>query len=395
MPVPGERINEVYEVKSILGEGSFGVVYDAEQLPLRRRVAIKMLKPEVLIVPDVVPRFFREAQLTAALGNRHTVIIYDMGGFSSGSGPTLPYLVMEHLTGCSLDAYLTLQGPLSLGEACVLLLQMLESLAEAHSRGIVHRDVKPENMFLCDEGGERVVKLLDFGIAKAIGGDWSPETRVRLTQAGMLYGTPGFMAPEQAIGAEEVTPEADVYGVGCVAFLMLTGQLPYPGASVARLLISHIQEPVPELPMPFTDTPVEKVLRRALAKEPSERFSNAGVLATRLREAMRLTEPALLRRRVTHETLLPPTGASSDSGGAIQASSPQLCAKERHYTPIPTASWPVLTPPPDFEAAGTSGQPQAERKHDTPSLRLILIAILIAVVLIALAVGVVVVLQPK
>ena len=183
---------------------------------------------------------------------------------------------MEDLEGADLGALLARHGRFELSLAVAILLQVLESLIEAHGIGIVHRDLKPENIFVArTRDGSKVVKVLDFGIARAISGDWGRRTMERLTQAGMVCGTPAFMAPEQATGEPDLTPAVDVYALGGIAYLMLTGHLLYDANNAAEMALKHVTNPIPRFPEPLEGSPIGAVLRRALAKEPERRFRSA------------------------------------------------------------------------------------------------------------------------
>lgn len=264
------------------------MVYEAQQLPLRRRVALKILRPEALESHDVVERFEREARLASSLDHPQAVRIYTCGEHTGG----LPYLAMEYLEGENLKSHLGKRGRLSEKEVLEILTQTLAPLEEAHGKGIVHRDLKPENLFLCRMGGrKRVVKVLDFGIAKTFGGEWANSMSKAITRRDMLCGTPHYMAPEQVLSAHQITPAADVYALGCIVYEMLSGQPPFVAESPLQVVRMHVDAPVPPLPAELGPSKLAQVLEKALRKNPSDRFEDAAAFARALRQLPSVPTP--------------------------------------------------------------------------------------------------------
>ncbi len=277
LPQEGDVINGSYRLGRELGRGSFGVVFEAEEVRLRRRVALKIMLPRALAQAEVAERFKREALLASALTSPHVATVYAFGVWGEASGVQgLPYMAMERLEGEDLYYVLARRERLTPQEALAILHQGSSALAEAHRRGIIHRDLKPENVFIAWAGDRYHVKILDFGIAHAIRGSWGSESLRRLTAVGMVCGTPEFMAPEQASGVAELTPAVDVYALGCLAYQMLTGALPYSGASPMDVALQHISAPPPQLPPELGAGPLGELLRASLAKRPEERLPDAG-----------------------------------------------------------------------------------------------------------------------
>lgn len=277
LPKAREIIDDRYRLTREIGRGGFGVVFEASDRQAQRLVAVKMLLPETVDADGVWARFDREARLASTLRHPNSVEIFAFGIYGGGPGVRgLPYIVMEYLNGEDLQDYLNRHRTLSVAETARILMQALGSLAEAHDLGIIHRDLKPENLFLCTD--QDTVKVLDFGIAKAVSGSWGSETLRKLTAAGLVCGTPEFMSPEQAMGKGDLTPSADVYAVGCLAYQMLTGEPPFGGRTPLDIARKHITEPLPSLPAHVDDSFLGPILRRALAKEPSERYRDAGDL---------------------------------------------------------------------------------------------------------------------
>jgi serine/threonine-protein kinase len=215
-----------------------GEVYLAEHVLLRRPCAVKLIRPERLGDPSILRRFLREVQVTATLTHPNTVQVFDYG--QTGEG-TL-YYAMEYLSGLSLDEVVARHGPLPPARVVFLLRQLCGALAEAHAAGLIHRDIKPGNVLLCYRGGlADVVKLLDFGLVHrpTETGDES-----RLTQPGLVFGTPAYVSPEQAAPQADVDARSDIYSMGAVAYFLLTGRPPFVRGSVVQTLAAHISEPL-------------------------------------------------------------------------------------------------------------------------------------------------------
>lgn len=255
-----------FEVGDKLGEGGFGEVFRARDVRLKRNVAVKLLRRELLVAKEFVERFEREAQALAALRHPNIVPVY-----SIGEAGDVVYIVMPFIEGVTLTKYLKEHRPLPLEEARRILVAVGGALGAAHAVGLVHRDVKPDNVML--EGPERLPLLMDFGIAKpqqtSAGGKG-------LTTKGMVLGTPLYMSPEQATADPEVDGRADIYSLGVLAFEMFTGTLPYDGDSVQAVIGHHLTTPPPEARSvrPDIPAPVSEALRRAMAKRPGERFQH-------------------------------------------------------------------------------------------------------------------------
>ncbi len=255
-----------YRVLRVLGVGGMGTVYEAEDVTLRRRVALKTMKPAVAAQPGARDRFLREARAAAALNHDHVVPIYQVGEERS-----LPFLAMPLLHGEMLEDRLKRVGRLPLADALRIGREIAEGLAAAHDHGIVHRDIKPGNVWL-ERPGDRV-KILDFGLASGQEGD------VQLTTPGTIMGTPAYMAPEQAGGP--IDHRADLFSLGCVLYRAATGRLPFPGSSPMEIL-RNIAVQTPRSPRklnPEIPTALDQFLLRLLAKERGQRPVSAAVVA--------------------------------------------------------------------------------------------------------------------
>lgn len=282
----GTRLSRAREVGSYrlierLGRGGMGEVWRAAHRMLARDAAVKIIRPELLAggggdPETLLRRFEREARATAALGSPHTIQVYDFGVTEDGAF----YYVMELLEGLSLETLVDRYGPVPAGRTVHFLRQACHSLGEAHGRGMVHRDVKPSNLFACRLGPDHdVLKVLDFGLVKTPAGFGSRATA--LTGEGLGAGTPAFIAPELALGKERPDGRADLYSLGCVGYWLLTGQRVFEGDTPVSVIVDHVQTP-PVPPSRRTELPVPEGLEEAilscLRKEPSDRPADADAL---------------------------------------------------------------------------------------------------------------------
>ena len=269
-PQPGQLTGAVlggaYEVTRLIGEGGMGAVYEAIQLRLNKRVAIKVMAKELASSAEALARFRREAEVTSRLGHPHLVNVMDFGTTDSGE----PYLVMEYLDGEDLDHRIKRLGRLPLETAVAITKQVASALAAAHDEEIVHRDLKPANVFLVRVKGEDdFVKVLDFGVSKI------KAARTKLTRATAVIGTPEYMSPEQATGLiEEIDHRADQWALACITWEMLSGHAPFIADDMAALFYQVINlDPHPlSRRAPGLPPEVEPVLRRALSKQAANRY---------------------------------------------------------------------------------------------------------------------------
>jgi serine/threonine-protein kinase len=242
-------------------------------------VAIKLIKPGKAADPQALARFHREVQATAKLTHWNTVEIFDYGHSDDGTF----YYVMEYLPGKSLADLVEKHGPLSPARVVSLLEQTCEALSEAHSLGLIHRDIKPGNIFAAERGGVfDVAKLLDFGLAKPIASNGD----VALTQEGTITGSPLFMAPEQASGDGEPDARSDIYALGAVAYYLLTGRPPFEADNPVKLILAHAQKQVipPSQLQPGIPSDLEAIVLKCLEKNPADRFPDTVALASALAE---------------------------------------------------------------------------------------------------------------
>ncbi len=311
-----------FELDHEVGRGGMGIVYLARDRRLKRSVAIKVLPPELAFRADIRSRFLREAETSAQLSHPNIVPIFtvdERGG--------LVFFVMGYVEGGTLAQRLQRDGRIPPAETRRLLTEVASALAYAHSRGVIHRDIKPDNILLANEGDRAMVT--DFGIARAVSGSSGDS---RLTATGVAIGTPAYMSPEQCAGDKEIDGRSDLYSLGVVAYQMLCGYLPFSGSGTGALLVKHLSE----RPVPVTerapDVPawLGRVTMRLLEKQPSDRFGDASALVRALEQG--------------------------DAGPAMPATQGQPVQPPQPAAPRPFAS---LVPPPalPMPAAPVAGVP--------------------------------------
>ncbi|HSY24976.1 MAG TPA: serine/threonine-protein kinase [Polyangiaceae bacterium] len=275
---PGVEIGQIlagkYRVDGILGAGGMGVVVAAHHLQLDERVALKFLLPAALGNQEARMRFEREARAAVKIKSEHVARVSDVGTLENGS----PYIVMEFLEGTDLAAWLRERGPLPVEQAVEFVLQAGEALAEAHSLGIVHRDVKPSNLFVVRRNdGHNSVKVLDFGISKIATGN----TDGSGTKTNFVMGSPFYMSPEQMRSSKDVTAQSDLWSLGVVLYELLSGSSPFTGDTFPEICVKIATEPPPSLRSVRAEVPpeLEAVIERCLEKAPGQRFGDVADLA--------------------------------------------------------------------------------------------------------------------
>jgi serine/threonine-protein kinase len=271
----GQVIADKYRIRSVLGQGGMGTVFEAERLTLGGAVAIKVLHPDRARDAKAVRRFHKEARTAAAMGHPNICEVHDLGALEDGS----PYLVMERLVGETLHVRLARQKLLAFDEAIDIVIQVLSALVVAHEKGIVHRDIKPENVFLTQRVGcAPLVKVLDFGISKVIAarlGDVREESR--LTMPGMVMGTLSYMSLEQARGDRNLDARVDLHACGVILYEALTGRRPFPASNIQALLLQLLStNPVSASELrPGLPVGIDAVLDRAMARYRDDRYRTA------------------------------------------------------------------------------------------------------------------------
>jgi hypothetical protein len=393
----GVVLDGKYRLDRFLSHGGMGSVYEATHVMLLRKVAVKLINPEIVTSPEIVRRFQREARAATTLNHPNITAVYDLGQTSDG---TL-YIAMEYVDGPTLKAALS-RGPMPATRIVWILRQVASALSAAHRHGIVHRDLKPQNIMLAhDDHGVEIAKLVDFGIAKTF------EEGTQLTQTGFALGTPQYMAPEQAEG-KPVDGRSDLYSLGIILYEMLVGVAPFTDASTPAILIKHIKEtPVlPSIKNPGASPALEAIAMRCLEKDPAARFQTAddvlealngvpvdpdatvsfaaGHLAATVRNtAMAATTPGTPGGpnptvKLAPTSAVPPTRPTVMPVAATPTPVPPATATAQRAVPAPAVAWtpqpgpavvaaavPVTAPVPAIASAAESA-PAALAAASTP-----------------------------
>lgn len=337
-----DALSRRFRIDGVLGAGGMGVVVAAHHLALDKRVAIKLMRPELRTREDLVRRFLREARAAARLTSRHVTRVLDVNTLDDGA----PYIVMEYLDGVDLAAWLRQHGPAPVPLAAAILVQVCDAIAEAHAAGIVHRDLKPANLFMThDRAGQSLVKVLDLGICKLV--DRADE--LRTTSSATTLGTPVYMAPEQLSTARHADARSDIWSLGVILHELVTGRVPFPGARLAEVRACVATAPYPAIDHARVPGELDAIIARCLEKDPAARFACVTDLAGALaRFAPRVPPDASVSLPVTSRTLRttrwrPLIGvvvAVLSVGGLVQLSMSAPAAPG----PGPDAAPPVLAP---------------------------------------------------
>lgn len=329
---PGDRVLDKLCVESILGEGGMAVVYGVRHELLELPLALKILHP-ALAMDEAESRFFHEAKIAARIRNEHVCSVLDVGRLPDGS----PYILMDLLEGTTLEDLVAKRGPLSVPEAIELALQTLEGIAHAHAVGVVHRDLKPKNLFVSLGG---TLKVLDFGVSKSM-------MLEGLTMSGTFIGSPTYASPEQILEPQTVDVRTDIWSMGVVLHEMLTRQVPFDGEALETVLRGILHEPAP--PVARLDVPLElkTIILRCLAKSREERFANVFELATALAPfASGNTSDRLARIGITTGVLEAPRPSASPVSASVPPRQMDSGMRMRGTMPIPSSR-----PPPPVPAA--------------------------------------------
>ena len=313
----GQLVAGKFRLDAMIGQGGMGSVWSATHLGLGHRVAVKLIAREFVRSPEALRRFDAEAKAAARLQSRHVVQVFDNGTLEDGT----PYIAMELLSGENLSDRIAKVGPFGLAHAVDVLAQCCKALGRAHAAGIVHRDIKPDNIFLALEpdADRDVVKILDFGVAKVALGLESGSNNSHATGTGTLLGTPLFMSPEQIRGSREVDQRTDLYSLGLVAYTMLTGQLAVAGDTFGDILIKVCTQPLPRLraAAPSLPRPLEAWFQRTCAREPGDRCQSAQEFIDSLRAAA--GDPPAHANPLPQTPALPPLQSARGNQAAVPA----------------------------------------------------------------------------
>jgi serine/threonine-protein kinase len=342
----GDLLAGKYRVESVLGEGGMGYVVAAMHEQLEQRVAVKLLVPELAEDQDAAARFLREARAAVRIQSEHVARVIDVGELEGGA----PYMVMEFLSGRDLAHELEARGTFEIGIAIDYVLQACEAVAEAHAIGVIHRDLKPANLFLTRRAdGSPLVKVLDFGISKALASSSGP-VNASLTAAHSLLGSPAYMSPEQARRPKEVDIRTDIWAFGVILYEFLTGDTPFHGDVPLEVITAALSDPMPSIVAVRSDVPreLEAVVATCMEKRPSDRYQTIADFA----EALRPFAPGESMRSI------------SRISGIIRSIAPPPPSPEKGSTTLRSAG--ARTPP---EAPTALALEPAVTRKDTPGKR--------------------------
>ena len=291
-PLIGQTLAGKYRLENLIKQGGMGAVYRGKHVLMDKTVAVKVLKPSLAGDDAVVARFSREAKAASKISHPHAVVVTDFGEAENG----IVFLVMEYLDGRTLKEVIAAEGPLSLERAANIVRQVAGALDAAHSQGVIHRDLKSENIMLVRHDGDEWAKVLDFGIAKIRQPDGSGESDI--THANLVVGTPQYMSPEQCSQSGALDARSDVYSLGIILYEMLVGRVPFAGESPTVIMMKQVQDAAPSVLSSRPELPrtVEGVINKALAKQPIDRYQSAGELSADLMNAASIasaSDPAL------------------------------------------------------------------------------------------------------
>jgi serine/threonine protein kinase len=355
----GDVLQDRYRIIQRIGKGGMGEVYLAEHVAIGRKVAIKILLGNLNDKPDLAKRFLKEAQTASKLRHANVVDIIDFGH----ADVRTPFFVMEFLDGRDLKSVVKEERVLPWPRVRDIALQICAGLAVAHQQGFIHRDLKPDNVYLINEGGREHVKILDFGISKAIT-DEAHDT----TQTGVLLGTPEYMSPEQAQD-QPLDARSDLYALGVILYRMLVGRVPFQSKAFMTVLAKHIQEPPvpPREAAPDAGIPakVEAIVLRCLAKKPEDRYQSADALAAALRAVDAAPAAASARPPVAvFATLGVVVVAAVVVGFAVMSGPPEPPPTEPVVEP-PVVAEVVPEPPPEPVTPPVTTEPPVEEPPAT------------------------------
>jgi eukaryotic-like serine/threonine-protein kinase len=322
-----------YRVDRVLGQGGMGIVVQATHLQLHQPVAMKFLLPEVLGNQQVVQRFLREAQAAVRLKSEHVARVIDVGSLETGA----PYMVLEYLEGADLSNVPRAQ--LTVGRIVDFMLQACEALAEAHSLGIVHRDVKPANLFITrGADGTPLLKVLDFGISK------TPVTGVHLTATQAVMGTPAYMSPEQMRSSRDVDHRSDIWALGVVLYELLQGAPPFGGDTFSSMVLKVVTDPLPPMTVQLPGE-LAAIVYRCLEKDPARRFQNVAELALALAPyAQTETQASISVQRTRSIIGLEAHRSAGEPGPPRRAIPPSTLSGAVGAQTVPTSArrWPLF-----------------------------------------------------
>jgi serine/threonine protein kinase len=371
----GTLLDDRYLVGRIVGAGAVGIVFEAKNVELDEKVAIKCLRPEMLADKGMVGRFAREAKAAAALKSEYVASVFDVGTTPDG----VPYIVMEYLDGKDLGTAVAETGPVSPRTAVEYALQVCEALAVAHAKGIVHRDIKPENLLLTERaGGMRIVKVLDFGISKTALTGSIFKNELPVVKTVNLMGTPLYMSPEQVRVSDSVDVRSDIWSLGMVIYEILTGETAFNGQSITEVCAAILEATPKSIDSLRTDLPpgLVDVIAKCLEKDVTRRYQNVAELAL----ALMPFGPKRTRLNVERAVAVLQAAGQVDPSVSVNSTRPPPADSRLPETPIPPApSVPRISIPNSAASLPVASSVYPEKKRG--------VGVIIAVIALLVGVG--------
>ncbi|MBC8032410.1 MAG: protein kinase [Pyrinomonadaceae bacterium] len=334
----GKTLAGKYRIEVRLNEGGMGTVYRGTHVLMDKTVAVKVLRPSLAADEKIVARFSREARAASRISHPHALSVTDFGEAEDG----VVFLVMEYLDGKTLKEIIREDGPMALPRAVEILRQVGGALDAAHNEGVVHRDLKSDNIMLLSSSGTDYAKVLDFGIAKIKEADGAYDPG--LTAPDLVIGTPQYMSPEQCSQSPDIDARSDIYSLGVILYELLVGHVPFTGESPTAIMLKHLQEPAPSVLDERSDVPpaVAAVVARALAKGPEDRYQTVNELVEDFTIAAGMT-PVTDSSSASHKRLVVPVeSVSAEFDGADE----ETLVRRRLTTPMTPPPMLAETPPP-------------------------------------------------
>lgn len=339
-PLIGQTLAGKYRIDKLIKTGGMGSVYRGKHVLMDKTVAIKVLRPSLAVDDSVVARFSREAKAASKISHPHAVSVTDFGEAENG----VVFLVMEYLDGRTLKEVIQSVGALPLDQAVEIIRQVAGALDVAHSQGVVHRDLKSDNIMLVSHNGDHWAKVLDFGIAKIM----QPEGKrdMDITEANLVVGTPQYMSPEQCSQTGPLDPRSDIYSLGIIVYEMLVGKVPFTGESPTVIMMKQVQDAPPSILSARPELPEEAdaIVQRALAKQPLERYQTAGELAAALTSLVSTTGEAA---RVSGPIRVADTVANTPVSRVADDDDEETMVRPRPQPPVmrEATAPPMVVPP--------------------------------------------------
>jgi len=334
----GKTLAGKYRIEDRLSEGGMGTVYRGTHVLMDKTVAVKVLRPSLAADEKIVARFSREARAASRISHPHALSVTDFGEAEDG----VVFLVMEYLDGKTLKEIIREEGPMAVPRAVEILRQIGGALEAAHTQGVVHRDLKSDNIMLLSSSGTDYAKVLDFGIAKIKEADGAYDPA--LTAPDLVIGTPQYMSPEQCSQSPDIDARSDIYSLGVILYELLVGHVPFTGESPTAIMLKHLQEPAPSVLDERSDAPpaVARVVARALEKRPEDRYQTVAELVEDFTIAAGM-EPASVSSSASHPRVVPAESNSAEFDGSDE----ETLVRKRLTTPMappPLPSSPAAGP---------------------------------------------------